>query len=105
MNNRLYVGNLNFSATEDDLRDLFGPYGSVQKVNIITDAYSGRSRGFAFVEMDTDASADKAIQALNGKPFQERDLVVNVARPMKKSGGGPPRDGGGFKRNKPFGRY
>jgi len=81
MNSKVYVGNLSFTATEDELRELFGPYGSIKSVNIITDKYTGRSRGFAFVELESEEEANKASSELNGKPFKERDLVVNLARP------------------------
>jgi RNA recognition motif-containing protein len=92
----LYVGNLAWSATEDDLRQLFGQFGSVTKVQIMMDRETGRSRGFAFVEMGD--GADAAIGALNAKEFQGRPLTVNEARPREerpRSGGGGGYGGGG----------
>jgi RNA recognition motif-containing protein len=76
----MYVGNLPFSSTEDDLRDLFSQYGEVQSANIIYDRETGRSRGFGFVEMAEDG-ADSAMEALNGNEFGGRTLRVNEARP------------------------
>jgi RNA recognition motif-containing protein len=87
MNLKLYVGNLAFGATEEDLRKLFSEAGGVQSVKIVTDAYSGRSRGFGFVEMASNAEAEKAISLINGKTFMERTLIVSEARPQKKRGG------------------
>jgi len=92
----LFVGNLPFSATEDALREAFAPFGEVQQVKIMTDRDTGKSRGFAFVEMVQDDEAEKAIAALNGKNFQGRPLTVNEARPKpERSGGGGFRPGGG----------
>ena len=94
---KLFVGNLPFSATEDELRDLFGPYGEVQEVRIMTDRDTGKPRGFAFVEMVQDEDATKAIDGLNGKEFEGRALTVNEARPKpERSGGFRPGGGGGF---------
>jgi len=93
----IFVGNLPFSATEDALRDLFGPFGEVQQVRIMTDRDTGKSRGFAFVEMAQDEDAAKAMGALNGKEFEGRALTINEARPRpERSGGFRPggRDGG-----------
>jgi cold-inducible RNA-binding protein len=93
---KLFVGNLPFSATEDALRDLFGPFGEVQQVRIMTDRDTGKSRGFAFVEMADDDAASKAIDGLNGKDFEGRALTVNEARPKpERSGGFRPGGGGG----------
>lgn len=93
---KLFVGNLPFSATEDALRDLFGPFGEVQQVRIMTDRDTGKSRGFAFVEMAEDDAASKAIDSLNGKDFDGRALTVNEARPKpERSGGFRPGGGGG----------
>jgi RNA recognition motif-containing protein len=75
----IYVGNLSFSATEDEIRDLFGEYGNVQSVKLISDRETGRPRGFGFVEMDDDA-ADSAIEALNGQDLGGRTLRINEAR-------------------------
>ncbi|WP_027369410.1 RNA recognition motif domain-containing protein [Desulfovermiculus halophilus] len=80
MSKKMYVGNLPFSSTEDDLRDLFSQYGEVQSANIIYDRETGRSRGFGFVEM-AEESADSAMEALNGNEFGGRTLRVNEARP------------------------
>ncbi len=87
MNLKIYVGNLSFGASEDDLNKLFSEAGTVQSVKIVTDPYSGRSRGFAFVEMASDSDAEKAISLINGKTFMERTLIVSEARPQKKKGG------------------
>jgi RNA recognition motif-containing protein len=95
----IFVGNLPSSATENALRDLFSPLGEVQQVRIMTDRDTGKSRGFAFVEMLQDEDAAKAIAALNGKDFDGRALTINEARPKPaRSGGGGyggPRSGGG----------
>ncbi len=111
MSKKLYVGNLNFKATADEIRQLFGTYGDVQDVSIVTDRYSGRSRGFAFVEMAAEDGANKAREALNGKPFQERNLTVDWARPEGQggTGGGGRREregsgGGSSWGKKPFRR-
>jgi RNA recognition motif-containing protein len=87
MNLKLYVGNLPFGASEEDLRKLFAEAGAVQSVKIVTDSYSGRSRGFGFVEMASQAEAEKAISLINGKTFMERTLIVSEAKPQKKRGG------------------
>jgi RNA recognition motif-containing protein len=90
---KLYVGNLPFSVTEADLRQLFEEYGTVESVNVITDRDTGRPRGFAFVEMENAENADKAIQSLDGQDFGGRDIRVNEAR--ERGSGGGPRGGGG----------
>ncbi|HVP54802.1 MAG TPA: RNA-binding protein [Candidatus Eisenbacteria bacterium] len=87
----IYVGNLSFDATEDQVRSLFEAYGAVDKVNIITDRDSGQPRGFAFVEMTDDDAASKAIEALNGTNLSGRNLNINEARPKADR----PRSGGG----------
>ena len=79
MAKRIYVGNLPYSTTEDELREVFGEHGNVNSVDILLDRNTGRSRGFGFVEMD-DGDADKAIDALNGREMDGRPLRVNVAR-------------------------
>lgn len=79
----IFIGNLNFQTTEEQLKDLFSPYGALTSVKIITDKFSGRSRGFAFIEMPDTAEAEKAIDALNGQVFNERDIVVNEAKPRE----------------------
>ncbi len=92
MAQKLYVGNLPFTATEDQLRELFGQHGSVQSAQIITDRETGRPRGFGFVEMD---NADAAITALDKKPFGGRDLTVNIAKDRSSGGGGGGSSRGG----------
>ena len=83
----IYVGNLNYQTTEAELREAFEAYGQLSDVRLITDRYSGRSKGFAFVEMPERNEAEAAIQALNGKPLQGRTLTVNEARPRGEGGG------------------
>jgi RNA recognition motif-containing protein len=83
MGTRLYVGNLSFNTMESDLRDLFSKSGTVTNCDLITDKFTGRSRGFAFVEMANQADADKAVTELNGKEFGGRVLTVNEARPRE----------------------
>jgi len=85
MAQKLYVGNLPFSATEDELRSLFGQYGDVRSINIISDRETGRPRGFAFVEMD---NAEEAIRNLDNQAFGGRNLKVNIAREREGGGGG-----------------
>ena len=91
----IFVGNLSFGATEDAVRALFEPFGTVERVNIITDRDTGQPRGFAFVEMSGNADADRAISALNGKDLDGRALNVNEARPKEDRGGGGGNRGGG----------
>lgn len=79
----IYVGNLPYSTTEDDLREAFGAFGEVTSCNIISDKYSGQSKGFGFVEMSDDAAANKAMEALNGSEMGGRSLKVNQARPRE----------------------
>ena len=93
----IFVGNLDFAATEASIRALFEPYGNVERVQLITDRDTGRSRGFAFVEMTDSAEADRAIAALNGMTVEGRALNINEARP-KADGGRGPGGGGGFRR-------
>ena len=88
----IFVGNLSYSATEDSIRSLFAEYGSVDRVNIITDRDTGQPRGFAFVEMNGNNEATRAIEALNGKELDGRALNVNEARPKSDRGG----TGGGY---------
>ena len=88
----IYVGNLSFDATEDQIRSLFEAYGPIDKVSIITDRDTGQSRGFAFVEMSDDDSAGKAMEALNNTNLAGRKLTVNEARPKADR---PRREGGG----------
>ncbi|MGA3097417.1 MAG: RNA-binding protein [Bryobacteraceae bacterium] len=91
----IFVGNLDFSATESSIRSLFEQHGAVDRVNLVTDRDTGRSRGFAFVEMADSAEADKAIAALNGVEVNGRALNVNEARPKTGGGGGGRGPGGG----------
>lgn len=91
----IFVGNLDYGATESSVRELFEAYGSVDSVRIMTDRETGRSRGFGFVEMPNDAEANNAMSALNGKNVSGRPLVVNEARP-KPAGGFGGGGGGGF---------
>lgn len=81
MSNKLYVGNFPYSTTVQDLKDLFGDFGEVADATIIMDRMSGRSKGFGFVEFTDEGAANAAIEALDGKDFNGRDLKVNVARP------------------------
>jgi RNA recognition motif-containing protein len=100
---RLFIGNLSYNTTEDDLRSLFAEAGNVASVNLMMDKFTGKSRGFAFVEMGTPAEAAKAIELFHGKDLQQRALTVNIARPREDrppGRGGPredrgPRGGGG----------
>ncbi len=91
----IYVGNLSYQASEQDLSNLFSPYGEVSSVKIVKDMETGRSRGFAFVEMEDDSSVDRAIEELHETEFLDRTLIVNKARPKSNNGGG---GGGGFNR-------
>jgi len=105
VNTKLFVGNLSFNTTENDLQDAFAAHGTVVEANLMVDRVSGRPRGFGFVTMSTAEEAQKAIEALNGAPLGGRNLTVNVARPKpeRPSGGGfgggggrgPRRDFGG----------
>ena len=94
----IFVGNLSFGATEQDLRSLFEAYGTVERVNLVTDRDSGQPRGFAFVEMTNDAEAEKAIAGLNGNDLGGRAINVNEARPKPERGGFRPGGGGGQRR-------
>ncbi|HLH40195.1 MAG TPA: hypothetical protein VKX39_13685 [Bryobacteraceae bacterium] len=89
----IFVGNLSFGATEDSVRSAFEAYGTVDRVNMITDRDTGQARGFAFVEMSNTAEADRAIAELNGRELEGRALNVNEARPKPERGAG----GGGFR--------
>ena len=95
-NNKLFVGNISFDTTENDLQDAFAAHGTVMEANLMMDRATGRPRGFGFVTMSTPEEAQKAIEALNGKSVGGRALTVNVARPREeRSGGG---GGGGGRR-------
>lgn len=91
----IFVGNLDFNTSEDELRQMFGAYGQVDRVSIMTDRETGRSRGFGFVEMANAEDGEKAIAALNGTQLGGRTLNVNEARPKVERGGGGGRDRGG----------
>ncbi len=95
---KIYVGNLSFDATEEELRTEFSAFGKVESVSVITDKYSGRPKGFAFVEMPLVAEGQAAITALNGKMLKDRALTVNAARPRSDDRGGSygGRRSGGF---------
>ena len=93
MGNKLYVGNLPYSVRDNDLQQQFGEYGNVTSAKVMMERDTGRSKGFGFVEMGSDAEAQSAIQGVHGQSFGGRDLVVNEARPMEAR---PPRSGGGF---------
>lgn len=93
MTKKIYVGNIPFKATKDDLETLFSKYGEVESVNLITDPQTGRSKGFGFVEMATDEDANKAITGLNKSIFMDRELSVAEARPQERR-----REGRGFER-------
>jgi cold-inducible RNA-binding protein len=94
MNTKLFVGNLSFNTTENDLQDAFASHGTVVEANLMMDRMSGRSRGFAFVTMGTPEEAQKAIEAMNGSMLDNRTITVNIARPKEDRGGG----GGGGSR-------
>jgi RNA recognition motif-containing protein len=101
MGRKLYVGNLPYTASEQDLQDLFSQAGAVDSVNVMRDMATGRARGFAFVEMGSDADAQKAIDQFNNTDFGGRNLTVNEARPKTSSGGGGGYGGGGGRRREP----
>ena len=93
MGTKLYVGGLPYSTTEQQLSELFAPQGSVTSAKVITDKFTGQSRGFGFVEMSTEEEAQKAITALNGTQLDGRTMTVNEAKPQEKRTGG---GGGGY---------
>ena len=105
MNRKLYVGNLPYEVTEDDLQGLFGDVGAVASVSVMRDRETGRARGFAFVEMATEQDAQNAIDKLHDRPFGGRNLTVNEARPQPArgfgGGGGGGRQGGPRRRTEP----
>ena len=106
MNNKLFVGNLSFNTTENDLQDAFAAHGTVVEANLMVDKMSGRPRGFAFVTMSTPEEAQKAISALNGAQLDGRALTVNIARPREErpaGGGGRRQFGGAEVDRKPIG--
>ena len=98
MSTKLYVGNISFNTTNQDLNELFGAVGAVQSANVVEDRETGRSRGFGFVEMADDEAANAAIAQFNGQEYDGRNMVVNEARPREDrggQGGGGRRGGGG----------
>ena len=101
MSKKLYVGNLTYNVTESDLEALFTPYGSVQSAQVIVDRDTNRSKGFAFVEMGTEAEAQAAIEGLNGRDHDGRNLTVNEAKPREARTGG----GGGYGGGRSSGGY
>jgi RNA recognition motif-containing protein len=94
MGSKLYVGGLPYSVTEGRLQEIFSAHGSVESANVISDKFTGQSRGFGFVEMSSSSEAQKAIESLNGTQLDGRTLTVNEAKPMARRDGGG-RDGGG----------
>ena len=99
MSTKLYVGNLSFDTTENDLQDHFAQAGTVSEVALMQDKFTGKSRGFGFVTMSSADEAQKAISLFHGKDFMNRSLTVNEARPREdRTGGGPRRDFGGGER-------
>lgn len=97
---KIYVGNLSFSTTNQDLNELFGAIGTVESSNVIEDRETGRSRGFGFVEMASDEDGRNAIEQLNGKEVDGRQLKVNEARPQENRSGGGGRGRGGYDRGR-----
>src|SRR3990170_237130 len=95
MNNKLYVGGLPYSVTEGRLEEIFAEHGTVQSARVISDKFTGQSRGFGFVEMASGEEAQKAIEALNGTQLDGRTLMVNEAKPMARRDGGGGSGGGG----------
>ena len=100
MGSRIFVGGLPYAVTENELRDLFVTHGTVESANVVTDKFTGQSRGFGFVEMASEDEANSAIEALDGSELGGRKLTVNMARPREDRfgggrGGGRPRGGGG----------
>ena len=95
MSTKLFVGNLSFNTTENDLQDAFAAHGTVVEANLMMDRSTGRSRGFAFVTMSSPEEAQNAVQALNGQQLDGRSLTVNEARPREDRGSAAPRGGGG----------
>ena len=95
MSNKLFVGNLSFNVTENDLQDAFAAHGTVVETNLMMDRTTGRPRGFGFITMSTPEEAQKAIDGLNGKAMDGRNLTVNIAKPREERAGG---GGGGGRR-------
>ena len=97
MSTKLYVGNLSFDVTENDLRDMLSQHGPVNEIHVVMDKMTGRARGFAFATMNTPEGAKAAILALNGKDWKGRELTVNEARPREDHGGSSRGYGGGHR--------
>ncbi len=100
MGNKIYVGGLPFSTTDGQLQEMFSAHGTVESARVITDKFSGKSRGFGFVEMSSGGEAQKAIEALNGTDLEGRSLTVNEAKPQEKRSGGGGFGGGGGRRDR-----
>ena len=100
MSNKLFVGNLSFNTTENDLQDAFAAHGTVLETNLMVDRMTSRPRGFGFVTMSSPEEAQRAIEGLNGKDLGGRALTVNVARPREERAGGGGGGGGGGSRNR-----
>jgi len=98
MSNKLFVGNIAFNTTENDLQDAFAAYGTVTEANLMTDRATGRPRGFGFVTMSSPEEAQKAVEAMNGKSIDGRALTVNIARPREERSSGGGGGGGGGRR-------
>jgi cold-inducible RNA-binding protein len=98
MARKLYVGNLSYNTTEEQLRDLFSEVGEITDIALITDRDTGRSKGFGFIEMATDEAAQEAIERYNGYSLDNRDLTVNIARPREERSGSRNNRGGGGRR-------
>src|ERR1700749_1625899 len=96
MSNKLFVGNLSFDTTENDLQDAFAAFGTVSEANLMMDRMTNRPRGFAFVTMSTPEEAQRAIEAMNGKDMDGRALTVNIARPREERSGGGGGGGRGY---------
>jgi RNA recognition motif-containing protein len=103
MEKKIYVANISYSATEQDIKDLFSEYGEVVSVKIITDKFTGQSKGFGFVEMESESDAQKTISELNGKPFMGKTLTLAEAKPQQPRTGFQDRKGG-FGRGKSSGK-
>ncbi len=105
MSNKLFVGNLSFNTTENDLQDAFAAHGTVLETNLMTDRVSGRPRGFGFITMSTPAEAQNAIDALNGQQVDGRTLTVNIAKPREERTGGRGFGGGSREHSGARNRY
>jgi RNA recognition motif-containing protein len=100
MSNKLFVGNLSFNTTENDLQDAFAAFGTVTEANLMMDRMTGRPRGFGFITMSSADEAQKAIDGMHGQDLGGRALTVNVAKPREERAGGPRREFGGERRNR-----